>query len=391
MKLFEELDLENKRVFLRVDFNVPLTKEEPRRITDLTRIEAELPTIKKCLEKGAKLIIASHLGRPKGKPEAKYSLEPVAAKLAEILNQDVILTDAPVSDAALGLSKTLLKGQVMMLENLRFHPGEEAGDEDFAKQLANMAEVYINDAFGLVHRNHASNYTLPKLMAQKGVGYLINTEMKHLSRLVNEPVKPYVAIIGGAKISDKLELLLSLVKKVDHLIIGGAMAYTIMAAQGKNVGKSLCEPDAFSNARDLVEKARAFKTQIHLPLDHGVVMAFDKPETLQYVENLGPEHIAIDVGPKSIEAYQKVLANAKTIFWNGPLGVTEVPAYAKGTVAIAQTLAQLNCFRVVGGGDSVAVINQYELAGSFDWISTGGGASLKVIEGVELKPLQVLG
>jgi phosphoglycerate kinase len=379
LRTIRDLAIEGRRLFIRVDFNVPL---EHGKVTDKSRIEASLPTIKHAIERGAKVVLASHAGRPKGKRKPEYSLEPVGAVLAELLQAEVLLTDDCISDAAGKIVSDLRDGQVALLENLRFHAGEEANDEAFARELAKLADAYVNDAFGAAHRAHASVSALPKLFRERGVGLLMEQEVTALERLRSANVHPYVAVLGGAKVSDKIGVIEALLDRVDALLIGGAMANTFLAAQGKNMGKSLVETDKLPLARSVLQRAADKKVKLLLPQDVVVATSLDASEGKTVgVDAVGGEEMALDIGPKSVEAYRAVILPAKAVFWNGPMGLFENKPFSEGTFGVARAGADCSGFTVVGGGDSVAAINQAGLASSYKHVSTGGGASLEFLEG----------
>jgi phosphoglycerate kinase len=385
-----QLPIENKRVFLRVDFNVPL---DGTRITDDSRIREALPSIKHALERGARLVCASHLGRPKKGPDPKLSLEPCAEHLADLLGQDVILPEDCIGDAAKKVVFDLRGGQVCLLENLRFHPEEEKDDEAFCRSLAELADVYVDDAFGAVHRAHASVHGLAKLYRERGCGFLLEKEIAALGKIVGNPEKPYVAILGGAKVSDKIAVVESLLERVTALLIGGAMANTFLAAQGRDVGASLVESDKLALARTILEKAREKRVDIVLPVDV-VVAASTQAATGETVgvDAIPSGKMALDIGPKTSALFAKRFVEAKTIFWNGPMGLFEKDAFAAGTFAVARAMAQSSAFTVVGGGDSAAAVHAAGdgVAAKMKHISTGGGASLEFVEGKKLPGVEVL-
>ncbi len=372
-----DLDLDGRAVFLRLDLNVPMKDGV---ITSDARIRASLPTIEKALLAGARVAIASHFGRPKGGPDPKYSLEPVAVHLASLLNVDVLFVDDCVGDGVKGVMQSLHTGQIALLENLRFHPEEEAGDINFAKRLAAPFSVYINDAFGASHRKHASIVGVPMQMQVVAAGLLMEREAQALGRLLEAQKDRFVAIVGGAKVSDKLGVMRSLLNRVDTLCIGGAMAYTFLKASGVDVGISRIESDQLRVASDILLGARARGVRIMLPTDHIVAHTFEESARPLTVENINVNEMGLDIGPRTAAAYAEVIKEAKTIFWNGPMGVFEWPSFAKGTQAIAQAVAGSRGYSVVGGGDSVAAVEASGVANKIDHISTGGGASLEFLE-----------
>ena len=389
-----DLPIENKRVFIRVDFNVPLEEEGGKmRITDDARIVEALPTIKHAMERGARVILASHLGRPKKGPDPKLSLEPAGARLAELLGAEVHMPEDCIGDAPKKVVFDLRAGQVCLLENLRFHAEEEKDDETFAQKLAELADVYVDDAFGAVHRAHASVHALPKIMRERGCGFLLEKEIAALGKVITTPDKPFVAILGGAKVSDKIAVIESLFEKVNALLIGGAMANTFLAAKGVNVKSSKVEDDKLPLARTLLEKAREKKVDLVLPVDVVVAQSIEAAEGKTADVGAIPDgHMALDVGPKTVAEFEKHIAKAKTVFWNGPMGLFEKKPFSKGTFAIAQAMANSNAFTVVGGGDSAAAVKEAgpEIAKKMKHISTGGGASLELIEGKKLPGIEVL-
>lgn len=388
IQLISDFELAGQVVFLRLDLNVPLEKGQ---ITDETRITASLPTIKYALEKGAKLIVASHLGRPSSPTDTQYSMEPVAKRLGELLNVEVILIEEPGSDAVKHNLMGLKKDQLILLENLRFEKGETENSDEFALLLANSVQIYINDAFGASHRAHASIEALPKLITKKGVGFLIEKEVKMLDQLLENPARPYLAILGGSKVSDKMGVIENMIDRVDAFIIGGAMAYTFLKAQGLPVGKSLVEADKLNYAREMLARVEARRKSILLPIDHVVVPSFDSNEYMVTPDISIPEGMmALDIGPKSIRNFTTAIAAAKTIFWNGPMGVFERPVFNKGTFALAEALAKNTGLRIVGGGDSAAAAEASGFSDQMSHISTGGGASLEYLQGDKLPGLEVL-
>ncbi len=392
IKSVSELAVEGRRVFVRVDFNVPFDKGT-KKISDDARITSTLPTIKHLIERGARIVLGSHLGRPDGQVKPELSLEPVAMRLAELLDLDVTLADEPVGDGARKVVSDLRDGQIAMLENLRFAAAEEANEEQFARALASYADVYVNDAFGTAHRAHASTAGMAKFVAEKGAGFVMAKEIEFLTRLLGDVDKPYIAVIGGAKVSDKIEVLDALLDRVSAIVIGGAMANTFLEAQGKQLGKSKVERDKLPIARNFLRKAVEAKVAIHLPTDVVVATSIDEPDSARTlsVDAISEYQMALDIGPVTIEAYKKVLGAARTVFWNGPMGVFEKPRFAAGTIAVARALADNKlALTVVGGGDSAAAIAQAGLADKVSHVSTGGGASLEFVQGLDLPGIAAL-
>lgn len=386
----DNLDVSGKRVFVRVDFNVSLADDGS--VRDDARIRAALPTLTELANKGAHLILASHLGRPKGAVVPKYSLLPVAKRLAELTGQEVLMPDDCVGMAVKKLISEARDKQIVLLENLRFHAEEEANDDSFAKRLAELAEIYVNDAFGTMHRAHASTSGMVKFFQRKAVGRLVEREVSFLGKLLKEPQKPFLVILGGAKVSDKIGVIENLMNFADEFVIGGGMAYTFLKASGINVGKSLVEDAKISQARKILERARNKGVKFHLPADSVVAESFaaDAPHrVLKNGEDWG-EGMALDVGPVALVEFSEAVARAKTVFWNGPLGVYEMTAFQQGTIEIARKLAKSGALTVVGGGDSLAAIHQSGVADKISHLSTGGGASLEFLEGQTLPGLKAL-
>jgi phosphoglycerate kinase len=378
-----DLDLNGKRTFIRVDFNVPVKNGA---VTDDTRIRAAIPTLQLARERGARLILASHLGRPKGAPEEKYSLKPVAPVLSKLLDAPVTFAPDCIGADVEKMTAALKPGEVLLLENLRFHAQEEKNDPEFSKKLAALADVYVNDAFGAAHRAHASTAGMAAFVAHKGAGLLMEKELRYLGKALNHPDHPFVAIIGGAKVSDKIEVIENMLKAADAVLIGGAMAYTFLKARGLEIGTSLVEDDKLDLARALEAKAAAAGVKLLLPTDH-VVADLSRPE-------VAPREVKVtetphdlggyDIGSETAAAYAAEVAQAKTVVWNGPMGIFENPNYAKGTFALAQAVAACGATTIVGGGDSVAAVNQAGLSDRISHVSTGGGASLEFLSGLEL-------
>jgi phosphoglycerate kinase len=386
----DDLDCRGQKVFCRVDFNVPL--DEQRQITDDTRIRAALPTIRAILAKGGRLILASHLGRPKGSAKPEYSLAPVATYLAGLLGLPVTMAPDSVGPEVEKLIQHMQDGDVLLLENLRFYPGEEKNDPEFCRQLAALADIYVNDAFGTAHRAHASTEGVAKLLRPAAAGYLMEKELKYLGSALAHPERPFVAILGGAKVSDKILVIKALLEKVDTLIIGGGMAYTFLRAQGYPIGKSLVEEDKLELALELLQKAEAHGIGLMLPVDHLVAREFKADAEFQVCgrDAVPPDTLALDIGPETLRMYAETLKRAKTVVWNGPMGVFEFDACAKGTFGVAEALAASSALTIIGGGDSVAAVNRSGLQGQMTHISTGGGASLEFLEGRTLPGVAAL-
>ena len=394
-----DLDLAHKRVLIRVDFNVPLSKDG-REIGDDTRIRETIPTIEYAIRHKAKVILCSHLGRPKGKRVETMSLRPVVDRLRELLDhvlgpgENVAFSPDCVGEIATELSSQLESGQTLLLENLRFHPEEEANDAGFARQLASLCDLYVNDAFGSAHRAHASTEGITHFVKQSAAGLLLEKELLYLGKAVSDPNKPFVAIIGGAKVSDKIDVVDHLLDKVDTLIIGGAMAYTFLNAQGQTTGKSLIEADKVDVARAALERAAKNQVTLLLPTDHVLADRFAndaKTEIFSGSDSFPPDQMALDIGPESIKTFSAVIADASTVIWNGPMGVFELPAFATGTNEIARAVAaNRDATTIVGGGDSVAAVRQAGISSEITHISTGGGASLEFLEGKQLPGVNAL-
>ncbi len=379
-----DLDLKGKKVFCRVDFNVPL--DENRAVSDDTRIVAALPTIRHILSQGGRLILASHLGRPKGQVNAKYSLAPVAPYLAKLLGQPVVMAPDCTGPEVKSLIDRLGDGEVVLLENVRFHAGEEKNDPEFASQLAELADLYVNDAFGTAHRAHASTEGVARILTPAAAGFLMEKELRYLGQALANPDRPFVAILGGAKVSDKITVIKNLLNKVDTLLIGGGMAYTFLKAKGIAVGNSLVEEDRLALASELMDEAGKRGIAFLLPEDHILASEFksDAVATTSEGASIPDGMMALDIGPKTVASYAGALNTAKTVVWNGPMGVFEFDAFSTGTMAVAEALAQSDALSIIGGGDSVAAVNKSGLEDRMSHISTGGGASLEFLEGKSL-------
>jgi phosphoglycerate kinase len=390
LKTIEQIPLKGRRVFIRVDFNVPMDKDGT--ITDNTRIENVLSTINYAIEQKAKVILASHLGRPKGKVDSRYSLSPVARKLREVLRKPVVMAEDCVGKKVAEEIGRMREGDVVLLENLRFHPGEEANDPSFSEELAAIADVYINDAFGAAHRAHASTEGITKHVEMVGAGFLMEREIDCLQRAISKPERPFVMILGGAKVSDKIGVIIHLLNKASAFLIGGGMAYTFLTAEGCGVGRSMVEEDQLNQARRTLSEANREKVKFLLPADHVVADRFDPNAVKKVVANgeIPREWVAMDIGPETVRIFSEEIRAAKTIVWNGPMGVFEMEAFAQGTVAIARAIAQSEAFSIVGGGDTVAAVKIAGVGDKISHISTGGGATLEFLEGKALPGIEAL-
>ena len=388
-----DLELKGKRVFIRVDFNVPMSAGK---VEDDTRIRQTLPTLHLAIERGARVVLASHLGRPKGKVDLKYSLTPVAGRLQELLGNKVVAfaTDCVGADAE-AKSQALRDGNVLLLENVRFHPEEEANDPEFARKLAALCDgLFVCDAFGSAHRAHASVVGITRFVRESAAGLLMEKELAYLGKAISHPDRPFVAVLGGAKVSDKIEVVQNLMKLADAMLIGGAMAYTFLKSQGLPIGKSLVENDKLDLARDLMNEAKSRNFRLVLPVDHVLAESFDSPATrVTDIAHTPDGWMGLDIGPKTIELFRKEISTARTIVWNGPLGMFEKPAFAQGSLAIARAVAAASAAgatSIIGGGDSVAAVEQAGLAPQISHISTGGGASLEFLAGEKLPGVEAL-
>ncbi|MCP4137634.1 MAG: phosphoglycerate kinase [bacterium] len=384
IKYIDQLDLAGKRVLIRVDYNVPYDKD--MNITDTTRINATLPTIQLCLDKGAKIILMSHLGRPKGKVVPEMSLGPVAAKLSEIINKEVKFIDAPIGEEVKKITDTLGEGEIALLENIRYDAGEGKNDEELGKKMASLADIYINDAFATAHRSHASNDAVTRHVDICAAGFLLKNEIEYFKKAMGNPERPLGAIIGGAKVSSKLDALKNILTKVNYIIIGGGMAFTFLKAQGYSVGKSLLEEDLVDTAKEILDEAKAKGVEILLPVDVVAAAEFnnDAPVQVISIDSIPDDLMGLDVGPETTKLFIEKLKETKTAIWNGPMGAFEMSNFAAATNAIANTLAELDCLSIVGGGDSVTAVNQAGVADKMSYISTGGGAFLELLEGKTL-------
>ncbi len=388
-RLIDQIPLKDRRVFIRTDFNTPL---KDGKVFDDTRIRESLPTIEWAISQGARIIIGSHLGRPKGRIESKYSLLPVAAYLSDLLKKDIIFPESATGDAVKKLAAELRPGEIMLLENLRFLPEEEANESSFAKHLAALADVYINDAFGVLHRAHASTAGMAAHFQDRGIGFLVQKELKALDGLMHDTKKPFLAILGGAKVSDKIPVIQNLMNHVDGFIIGGGMAYTFLKAQGMEIGKSLVDESKVHQAAKLLERAKTKGVRMVLPVDSIAAMRMEAgvPERIVTHGEPWQEGAGYDIGPASHELFSREIKSAATIFWNGPMGVFEIPNFAKGTMAVALAVAYNPGVRVVGGGDSVAAVKKSGYAERITHLCTGGGAALEYLEGKILPGLKAL-
>ncbi len=390
MKYIDELDIKGKRVLFRFDFNVPL--DSNLKITDDTRIRAGLPTLNYALDENAKVIITSHLGRPKGKVHPECSLAPIAKRLSRLLNKEVILIDDCVGPGVKQSIDGMKPGDVLLLENLRFHLEEEENDDHFAKELASFADVYVDDAFGNAHRSHASNVGITKYAKVCGAGFLIKKELTYLKKALDKPARPFVAIIGGSKVSGKLEALVNLIEKVDKMIIGGGMAFTFLKALGYEVGQSIVEDDLISKALQVMETAKKLGVKFYLPVDFVIAekKSAEAESKIVPVQEINGHWMGLDIGPATITLFTEALSNAKTIVWNGPMGVFEIDAFGRGTAALVHSVANSYAMTIVGGGDTDVAVHKTGESDKITFISTGGGASLELLEGKILPAIQAL-
>ncbi len=391
IKYIDQLkDLKGKRVIIREDYNVPYDKE--MNITDDTRITATLPTLKYCMDQGAIVIIISHLGRPKGKVIPEMSLKPVARRLAEVLNREVLFLDQPLGTEVMAEIGKMKEGDVALLENIRFYGGEEKNDDELGKKIAQLGDVYINDAFATAHRGHSSNDAVTRHIAVSAAGFLLKDEIEYFKKALLEPKRPVAAVIGGAKVSTKIDALKNIIPKVDILIVGGGMAFTFLKSQGLKVGKSLLEEELVDTAMEIIEETRKLKVKLLLPVDVIAAPAFenDAPRSIISVNAIPDDLIGLDIGPESVKLFDSAIKEAKTVIWNGPMGAFEMANFAEGTNAMARSIADSGCLSIVGGGDSVTAVNQSGLADKMSYISTGGGAFLELLEGKTLPAIAAL-
>jgi len=390
MKYIDEIDIRRKEVLCRFDFNVPL--DENLKITDDRRIRAALPTINHALDEKAKIIIISHLGRPKGKVVDKFSLKPVARRLERLLEKEIIMATDCIGDEVRNLIETMNHGSILLLENLRFHPGETANDEEFARELAALADIYVDDAFGNAHRSHASNVGITRFMKESCAGFLMKRELNYFGKILKDPSRPVVAIIGGSKVSDKLSVLKKLLEKVDKMIIGGGMAFTFLKSMGYEVGKSLVEEDLLGEAQDIMKIAKDLNVKLYLPVDCIIAERMDEKAEAKDVpvQEMNSKWIGLDIGSATIKLFAAALSNARTIVWNGPMGVFEMDKFSRGTFAMAHIVANAHALSIVGGGDTDVAVHRAGESDNITYISTGGGAFLQFMEGKILPAIEVL-
>ncbi|MBN2158267.1 MAG: phosphoglycerate kinase [Spirochaetes bacterium] len=390
IRYVDKLDIKGKRVMIRVDYNVPYDKN--MNITDDTRITATLPTISHCLKEGSKIILVSHMGRPKGKPVPEMSLRPVAERLGKLLGKKILFIDKPLGEEVKKMTDALKEGEIALLENIRFYPGEEKNDPELGKLLASLCDVYIDDAFAAAHRGHSSNDAITKFVKYKGAGFLLQNEIEHFKKAMEEPERPLGAIIGGAKVSTKLEALKNILSQVNYIVIGGAMAFTFLKARGLGIGKSLLEEELVGAAKDIMDEASKKGVEILLPIDIVAAPEFDNnsPRSIVPADKIPDNLIGLDIGPESVKLFNEKINSSKTVIWNGPMGAFEMPNFAEGTNAVAKALADSKCLSIVGGGDSVSAVNQSGVADKISYISTGGGAWLELLEGKTLPGIAAL-
>ncbi len=390
IKYLNQLELEGKKALIRVDYNVPY--DSSMKITDDTRIAETLPTINYCTDRSAKVVLISHLGRPKGKRVPEMSLGPVAKRLAELLGKEVLFIDDPIGAEVSKKIDAMKPGDVALLENIRFYPEEEKNDDAFGKLLAGLGDVYVDDAFAAAHRGHASNDAITKHIKDKAAGFLLEKEIEYFNKALGSPERPLAVVIGGAKVSTKIQVLENIINRVDYLIIGGGMAFTFLKAKGYNIGKSLLEADHINTAKAIMEKAAAKKVSVLLPVDVVAAAEFkdDSPHKVIGIENMPDDMIGLDIGPETIRLFNEAVSKAKTVVWNGPMGAFEMPSFAKGTLEVGRAIGAEGRLSIVGGGDSVTAVNQLNLADRITYISTGGGAFLELLEGKALPAIAAL-
>lgn len=390
IKYINQLDLKGKRILIRVDYNVPY--DNNMNITDDTRIRATIPTLNYCMENRGKIILVSHLGRPKGKTVPEMTLKPAAVMLSKLLNKDVKFIDTPIDDKLTQITNRLKEGEIALLENIRFYPEEEKNDNDFGKKLASLADVYINDAFATAHRGHASNEAVTRYIEECAAGFLLKNEIEYFKKAMEKPERPLGAIIGGAKVSSKIDALKNIISKVDYLIIGGGMAFTFLKAKGCSVGKSLLEEDLVETAKDIMKQAEEKNVEILLPVDIITAPEFnnDSPCTIVPIDRIPDNQMGLDIGPESIRVFSEKIKGTKTLIWNGPLGAFEMQNFSNGTYQIADIISKSDCISIVGGGDSVTAVNKAGVTDRISYISTGGGAFLELLEGKTLPALAAL-
>ena len=390
VKYIDQIEMKNQRVMIRVDYNVPYDKE--MNITDDTRITATIPTLDYCLKHGAKIVLVSHLGRPKGQVKQSLSLKPVAERLEQILKKAVRFIDTPLGDETIEITKNLNNGEIILLENIRFYPGEEKNDRALGELIAKHADIFINDAFAAAHRGHSSNFAVTEFMKTVAAGFLLKSEIEYSQKTIQSAEKPFGAIIGGAKVSSKLDALTNIVGKVDFLIIGGGMAFTFLKALGYSIGNSLLEEELIDSAKEIMKKAKEKNIAVLLPVDIIGAREFDNdsPNAVYPADEIPDDIIGLDIGPESIKLFSDEIKKAKTVIWNGPMGAFEMPNFARGTNEIAKVLADSPCLSIVGGGDSVTAVNKAGVSDRITYISTGGGAFLEVLEGKTLPGIAAL-
>ncbi len=391
IRYIDEVDVKEKRVLIKVDYNVPYN--ENREITDETRITSTLPTINYCLENNAKIILVSHLGRPKGKKVNEMSLRPVRDRLSELIKKEIKFSDSDINEETVKVTEEMKPGEILLLENIRFFPEEEKNDDNFGKRLAALADVYVNDAFAVAHRGHASNDSITRHIKNCCAGFLLKNEIEYFNKAIDNPERPLGALIGGAKVSGKLEVLNNILEKVDYLIIGGGMAFTFLKAKGFTTGKSLMEEDLVDDAMEIMKSAESKGKNILLPVDIVAAEEFDNesPQTIVRASSIPDNLMGLDIGPETIKLFSSKIMDSRTIIWNGPMGAFEMPNFSNGTNKIAEIIADTDCLSIVGGGDSVTAVNQAGIAGKISYISTGGGAFLDLMGGKTLPALKALG